>query len=58
MTVTKTVLARIDKCYAVAIMEIGGILRYIVATEGVGPCVAFSDIDRSMERSGPAQEAR
>jgi len=49
MTVTKTVLAQLDKCYAVSIMEMGGILRYIVATEGVGPCVAFSDIDRGMD---------
>ena len=49
MTVTKTVLARLDKCYATAAMEIAGRLRYIIATEGVGPCVAFSDADRSME---------
>jgi hypothetical protein len=49
MTVTKTILARLDKCYATCAMEIGGALRYIVATEGAGPCVAFSDADHSME---------
>ncbi len=49
MKVKKTVLARLDKCYAVSIMPIGGILRHIVATEGVGPCVAFSGLDHSME---------
>ncbi|MDP2791039.1 MAG: hypothetical protein Q8O15_04700 [Rectinemataceae bacterium] len=49
MTVTKTVLARLDKCYATAAMKIGGTLRYIIATEGVGPCVAFSDADHSRQ---------
>ncbi len=49
MTVTKTVLAQLDKCYATCAMEIGGIARYIVATEGVGPCVAYSDVDHSAD---------
>ncbi|HCM28999.1 MAG: hypothetical protein A2Z99_02025 [Treponema sp. GWB1_62_6] len=49
MAITKTVLAMLDKCYATAAMEIGGKLRYIIATEGVGPCIAFSDDDHSAE---------
>ena len=28
---------------------LGGELRHVVATEGVGPCVSFSDADRSAE---------
>ncbi len=30
-------------------MEIGGVLRYIVATEGVGPCLAWSAVDHSVQ---------
>ena len=49
MTVKKTILAQLDKCYATSIMEIGGVLRYLVATEGVGPCIAWSAVDHSAE---------
>ncbi len=49
MTVKKTILAQLDKCYATAIMEIGGKLRHLVATEGLGPCIAWSDTDHSAE---------
>ncbi len=49
MTVKKTILAQLDKCYATAIMEIGGTLRHLVATEGAGPCIAWSDADHSAE---------
>ncbi len=49
MNIEKTVLAHLDKCYAVAVLRIGGELRYIVATEGVGPCIAWSDGDRRPE---------
>lgn len=49
MTIRKTVLARLDKCYATAAFEIGGELKYIVATEGVGPCIAWPDSTRVPE---------
>jgi len=49
VNIKKTVLAQLDKCYATSIMEIGGVLRYLIATEGLGPCLAWSDKDRSVE---------
>jgi len=49
MKITKQVLANLDKCYAVSIMEVGGTLRYLVATEAAGPCYAYSAADGSRE---------
>ncbi len=49
MKIEKKVLAMLDKCYAVSVMELGGVLRYLVATEAAGPCYAYSAADGSRE---------
>ena len=42
MQIVKRMLAQMNRCYAVANMEIRGERRLLVATEGEGPCLAFS----------------
>ncbi|GAB1482593.1 hypothetical protein MASR2M78_14090 [Treponema sp.] len=49
MTITKTVLEMLEKCYAVSIMEIGGVMQYLVATEAAGPCFAWSATDHTKQ---------
>jgi len=41
MQINKRILGQLDKAYATTIMEINEEINYLVATEGLGPCLAF-----------------
>lgn len=45
MIIHKRILGQLDKAYAAAIMNVNGELRYLAATEGQGPCLAFNEKD-------------
>jgi hypothetical protein len=55
MRVDKRILGQLDRVYATAVMEINGELNYLTASEGLGPCWAYSAKDwaRSTVWEGP-----
>lgn len=43
MKVAKLFSRKLEKAYATAMMEVDGQLKYLVATEGFGPCIAVNE---------------
>ncbi|MBP2658853.1 MAG: hypothetical protein H6Q69_1885 [Firmicutes bacterium] len=43
MIINKKILGELDKAYATTIMNINGETKYLVATEGNGPCLMFDE---------------
>ena len=43
MKINKKIVGRMVKAYAPAIMEINGVMNYLVASEGKGPCRMFEE---------------